>query len=213
MTTTRWWWIRHAPVLSDGSIYGQMDVPADVSDRTVFAALASVLPARAVWVVSQLQRTHQTAEAILAANGESPAPIVEAALAEQHFGDLQGRPREAVYAELEGGWNRFWLTGASDRPPGGESFADVTVRVREAIERLSRAHAGRDIVAVAHGGTIRAALAHAMDLAPAQALAFVVDNCSLTCLHRIDPPHTGEPAAWRVALVNHDARGSLRPGC
>lgn len=208
MTTTRWWWVRHAPVASDGAVYGQMDVAADVSDSAVFAGLAAVLPEPAVWVTSHLQRTHQTATAIRATAGRGAEPIIEPALAEQHFGDLQGRPREEVYAELDRPWNRFWLTGAADRPAGGESFVDVTVRVRDAVERLSRAHAGRDIVVVAHGGTIRAALAHALGLSPDQALAFVVDNCSLTRLKRIEPPGGGEAAAWRVELVNHDVRAA-----
>ena len=30
---TRWWWIRHAPVVgTHGKVYGQMDVDCDVSD-------------------------------------------------------------------------------------------------------------------------------------------------------------------------------------
>lgn len=209
MTTTRWWWIRHAPVEADGRIYGQMDLPADVGEGTVFAGLATLLPARPVWVASQLQRTHQTARAILAARGETdaPAPVVETDLAEQHFGDFQGRTREEVVAEQGTAWNRFWLTPAESPAPNGESFADVMRRVERAVERLSRTHAGRDIVAVAHGGTIRAALAQALGLAPHRALSFVIDNCSLTRIDHIAPPTDDEPAAWRVHAVNLDPRG------
>ena len=92
-TTTRWWWIRHAPVESGGLIYGQDDLAADCSDPAPFRWLAGVLPRDAVWIVTHLQRTRQTAEAIHAqwpAGGGEPAllrPHVEASFDEQHFGD------------------------------------------------------------------------------------------------------------------------------
>jgi broad specificity phosphatase PhoE len=85
----------------------------------------------------------------------------------------------------------------------------VVERVRATVERLSREHAGRDIVAVTHGGTIRAALAQALSLDPERALSFVVDNCALTRIDHIAPPADSgadTPPAWRVALVNHVPR-------
>jgi alpha-ribazole phosphatase len=65
---------------------------------------------------------------------------------------------------------------------------------------MNEAYAGRDIIAVTHGGTIRAALAEALDLSPEAALAFTIDNCSLTRLERFDG--AGEGHGWRVAAVN-----------
>ena len=39
--TTRWWWVRHAPVRNDGgNIYGQTDIACDTSDTYVFEAVA-----------------------------------------------------------------------------------------------------------------------------------------------------------------------------
>ncbi|HEY6334366.1 MAG TPA: histidine phosphatase family protein, partial [Alphaproteobacteria bacterium] len=62
---TRWWWIRHAPVTTDGGrIYGQTDIECDVSDRASFAALAARLPRGALWVSSNLKRAYLTAAAI-----------------------------------------------------------------------------------------------------------------------------------------------------
>src|SRR5262249_9228013 len=79
---------------------------------------------------------------------------------------------------------------------------DLVERVSRAIERLTEQFAGRDIVAVAHGGTIKAALSLALRLDPEAALAFAIENCSIT---RID--HVGGPPppaySWRVAAVNH----------
>ena len=66
--------------------------------------------------------------------------------------------------------------------------------------RWSLRHAGRDIVAVAHGGTIRAALGHALGLTPARALVFETANCALTRLDYIED--AGKAPAWRVVTVN-----------
>ncbi len=100
----------------------------------------------------------------------------------------------------EGKGHRFWLAPAHEAAPGGESFVEVMQRVSRAVTRLTREHAGRDIVAVTHGGTIRAALAHALGLDPEAALAFTIDNLSLTRLDHIDGPGNGH--GWRVGPVN-----------
>ena len=52
-----------------------------------------------------------------------------------------------------------------------------------------------DVIIVAHGGTIRAALAIALDIAAETALGFVIDPWSLTRLDRLD-------RTWRVVWVN-----------
>ncbi|MGD9743205.1 MAG: histidine phosphatase family protein [Dongiaceae bacterium] len=212
---TRWWWIRHAPVTAHGGrIYGQTDLPADCSDAACFAALARQLPPEAVWVTTQLCRTHQTAAAIHRAAGrECPAFVSEPGLAEQHFGDWQGLTHAELADRRDGHWHRFWLAPAEMAPPGGESFAAVVDRVGLAVERLTRAHAGADIVAVAHGGSIRAALAAALGLAPERALGFAIDNCSLTRIDHIEgASSSAEPGAsrsWRVVRVNHHPTGSF----
>jgi broad specificity phosphatase PhoE len=204
---TRWWWIRHAPVDSGGRIYGNGDLPADCSDDSLFTYLATCLPRDAVWVTSQLQRTHQTAAAIARHLAAAPAtPVVERRFAEQSFGDWQGLSHDELRRRRTPQWHRFWIAPAHERPPGGESFVDLTQRVRAGIGALTAAHAGRDIVCVAHGGTIRAALGIALDLAPERALAFAVDNCSLTRIeHFAGSPGSHDEAtneAWRVTLVN-----------
>ena len=92
VVTTRWWWVRHAPVRSDGgNIYGQKDIECDTGDREVFEALAKILPRGAVWYASNLMRTHQTADAIWSAGFPKPAAMTrEADFAEQHLGQWQG---------------------------------------------------------------------------------------------------------------------------
>src|SRR5262245_60611691 len=200
---TRWWWIRHAPVPDNGCIYGQRDLSCDCGDAEVFADLAGTLPADAVWVTSNLVRTIETARAIQAADPSKLAGIELKSLpelAEQHLGEWQGLDRKTFFAERKVGTHALWFAPADERPPGGESFMDLVDRVAPAIERLNRAHSGRDIVAVTHGGTIRAALGIALGLAPQTALAFAADNCSLTRLDHL--PGTGGAGLWRVVAVN-----------
>ena len=213
--TTRWWWIRHAPVPNpEGRVYGQRDVVADVSDLEALTLVARRLPAEAVWVTSWLRRTRDTAAAIRSrreALAQAPEPIVERDLAEQNFGDWHGR----TYVELGAfglgrdgrSGHRYWLCAADQVPPGGESFTMLCERVGAAIDRLSEIHAGRDLVVVAHGGTIRAALVRALDLAPEAALGISIDTLSVTRVDRIDTPLAGH--AWRVGPVNLPARETL----
>jgi broad specificity phosphatase PhoE len=210
-TVTRWWWVRHAPVIGvNGRVYGQDDLEADCADEAQFKHLAGMLPHDAVWLVSHLRRTHQTASAIFAARVTAtvPAPIITSALAEQHFGDWQG----LTYAELEakrgGAYHRFWHSPATERPPGGESFEDVVARVGAAMARITAEHAGRDIVAVVHGGTIRAALAIALGIDAERVLGFAVDTCSVTRMDHLSSATEG--AAWRIVAVNQHPQALAR---
>lgn len=202
---TRWWWVRHAPVPNpEQRCYGQLDKAADCSNAALFAAQAKLLPREAVWYASNLQRAIQTARALGAAGAHLPELAIEPALAEQDFGQLQG----LTYDELgtsHGENQHYWLIPPARRAPGGESFVDLFERASSAIKRLTVAHAGNDIVAVAHGGTIRAALGLALNLPPEAAVRFETDNVSVTLvehIERADPDH-----AWRVVFVNRMPHG------
>ncbi len=202
-TMTRWWWIRHAPVLeSKGRIYGQIDLEADCSQHILFKALAKELPPDALWVASHLRRTHQTATALAkAANWDLPPLLIEEGLAEQNFGDWQGLTYDAVEKQDPFFYARFWREPAIFRPPRGENFLDLFARVKETIERFNRDHAGRDIVAIAHGGSIRAALALSLDIEPARCLVFDIKPCSLTRIDHIGGIEKESP--WQIGAVNH----------
>jgi broad specificity phosphatase PhoE len=197
--TTRWWWVRHAPVREDnGCIYGQKDLGCDTSDRVVFTAVGKILPRDAVWYASHLKRTHQTAEAIWAAGFPRPATMqYEAALAEQHLGDWQGMNRAAFLASLPAG--SHWFADIDQPAPGGESFMDLYRRVCGAIDRITIEQGGKDVIAVAHGGTIKAAVGLALGGQPEKGLAFDIDNCSVT---RLDHIAGGGRSVWRLPMVN-----------
>ena len=206
---TTWWWVRHAPVVGyDGRLYGQTAVPCDTSDRAAFEALAAALPADAVWVVTPLSRTVKTARAIAAAGLAHGEPAVEPDLAEQFFGDWQGLTWDEMQAADPVAYREFWKDPAGNAPPDGESFAAVIERCAAVIERLGEDHAGRDIVAVTHGGTIRAALAVALDLTPAKSLGLRIDNLSLTRIEFIREGFLrGHGGSWRVTGMNVPVRG------
>jgi len=55
------------------------------------------------------------------------------------------------------------------------------------------------VIAVAHGGTIKAALGLALDNQPERGLAFDIDNCSVTRLDYFSSP---ERNVWRLPMVN-----------
>lgn len=203
---TRWWWVRHAPVPDNGNIYGQMDLDCDCSDAATFRWLAATLPEGALWATSGLRRAMQTADAVIQANPQRMRPkerIELSAFNEQHLGQWQGQNRRSVYAgrKLTPGFG--WIAGVDERPPGGESFVDLHERTAPEIERLTSIRQGRDIIAVTHGGTIRAALAHALGAAPATAFGFTVDNLSLTRIECLTPVgKDAGPSLWRVVSVN-----------
>jgi len=197
--TTRWWWVRHAPVRSDGgNIYGQKDIACDTSDTEVFEAVAKILPRQAVWVASNLMRTHQTAQAIWAAGFPKPAHMAqEAAFAEQHLGQWQGMNRAAFLASRPPG--SHWFADISEPVPGGESFMDLYNRTKDAVERLTVEHAGCDVIAVGHGGTIKAAVGLALGGLVEKGLSFDIDNCSVTRLDHFASP---DRSIWRLPMVN-----------
>jgi len=210
--TTSWIWVRHAPAINpEGGIYGNKDVPADCQADQAFDWLADHVPCPDVLVTSHLCRTHQTADALNAARlragkASLPARLEERDLGEQNFGAWQGQTYAQIRALNPEQANDFWLSPADKEPPGGESFAALSHRVSQVIERLTAQFQGKTILSVTHGGTIRAALGHALALAPKTMLGFAVDNLSITRLdHFAAIASDGDaacPAAWRVSHVN-----------
>lgn len=189
---TRFWWVRHAPTHAKCMV-GWTDLPADLSDTAALSRLSSHLPAGARVVSSDLSRAVATADAIQAGR---PRLAHDAALREIHFGTWEMRAFAEVEAEAPDHIRAFWETPGDVRPPGGESWNDLSARITAATDRLAAAHAGADIVIVAHFGAILAALQRAAGLTAEQVFAHRIDNLSVTCL-------THGPTGWQVAAINH----------
>jgi broad specificity phosphatase PhoE len=117
--------------------------------------------------------------------------------AEQHLGEWQGMNRAAFLASRPVG--SHWFAAIDEPAPGGESFMDLYNRTCGAIVRINAEQAGRDVIVVAHGGTIKAAVGLALGGQPEKGLVFDIDNCSVTRLDHISSAgHDG----WRLPMVN-----------
>lgn len=198
---TNFWLIRHALVAENerARLYGVMDVPLCpdtlVAQVPQYTALAARLPRPAVWACTPLSRTRRTAEALFAAGYPEQPLTVLPGLIEQNLGDYQGLPHADLPARLAAPAHPFWPLSATERPPQGESMADVVLRVGRTMDALATEHAGHDVVIVSHGGAIRAAVAHAMHVDAERALHLSIHNISLTRLERL-------PEGWRIVCVN-----------
>ncbi len=200
---TRWWWVRHAPVPVAGRIvYGRHDVACDCSNAAVFAAQACRLPENAVVLTSGLSRARLTLEA-LGAGGyryDAAAVLTEPAFEERYFGDWEGLTWDEIEAAEPGAPQAFWDDPYNYRPAGGgENAFDHAIRVAEAVARISEAYRGRDIVAVAHAGSIRAQLTNVLNLPHQDAQRLDIDFVSIT---RIDHYHDDLEGIARVGAVN-----------
>ena len=202
MLETRWYFVRHAPVDNpEGRIYGASNPSANVSDFGSFEILAQRLPINAVSVTSHLLRTHQTLESIENSGLKIQKPIIDERLGEQDFGDWVGKTYDEAQKLFGDTYNQFWLAPVSEKPPNGESFLEVIERVQTCVRELTLKFKGKDIVCVAHGGSIRAALALALGLNGDQAISFSIDNLSTTVIDYIHPENEFH-GGWRVRGTN-----------
>lgn len=177
--------IRHAPAAADGRLCGRIDVPLRGCDGVTLARAADALARVRQVVTSPALRCRQTAAALF----PDLVASVDARLWEQDFGDEDGR-RMADLPDL-GPMSRAAL--AERCPVGGESFTQMVVRVRPALQDIAMQAQG-PVAVVAHAGTVRAGLALALDDAAA-ALAFEVAPLSMTRLRRFE-------GGWSIAAVN-----------
>lgn len=151
---------------AQGRLLGRLDPPLDELGRSQAGALAAAVVADAerrgttvaAVVASPLRRTTETATAIAEAAGVEV--VADERWIELDYGDFDGRPLADVPAEV---W-RTWRADPTFAPPGGESLADLRVRVEAAVSSLGRAegpldpHAA-DVVVVSHVSPIKAAVA------------------------------------------------------
>jgi len=166
------WLIRHAPALDGVALAGRRDVDADCRDGARLAALTAKVGRKEgdhVWT-SPARRCQQTAAALFGQTGQA-----DPRLWEQDFGAWEGRS----YADLPDLGPLSQAELADFAPPGGESFAALSLRVSGVLCGFG---AGRHII-VAHAGVIRAALGCALGAAHL-GLGFALAAPSLTHLSR-----------------------------
>ncbi len=163
--------LRHAPALTQGRVTGRRDVAIADIDEDKIRKLASKIAPIDHLVTSPARRCVETAQRLI----KHMEPHCEAGLWEQDFGEWEG----LLSAQVPDIGTLSADALARYCPPGGESFAEVCVRVRSVIQALASGKARR-IAVIAHAGSIRAALAVALGVDPGVALKFEVAPLSRT---------------------------------
>ena len=132
-----------------------------------------------VLVASPLQRTRQTAEKIAEASGLEIN--FDPQWVECSFGLWEGMtPAEVALAypnEYAG-----WLASSGYRPPEGESYDEVAIRIDAGIVDLVEKYPGKRVAVVAHNGVIKAAAMLAMGGNAESIFHMDVQTCSITTI-------------------------------
>lgn len=201
---TRFYFIRHAVVEKSwrSRMYGSIDVelcPDTLKKQaTAYRSLSKLLPENALLFASPLKRALDTAKAIYKHHHKGkalPKITIIDDLQEQNLGKWGGLEHQEFLKTVKMPSHPFWGMHESERPPEGESMDDLKVRVGAVMDRLASEHPQTNMVCVSHGGAIRMALAHALDIPAGKALSFSIQNLSCTIIEKIGP-------SYRVVNVN-----------
>jgi len=136
-------------------------------------------PPTAVYA-SPLERTVETARPIAKAIGCRVR--TERGLLECDVGQWTGARLSALRRRRE--WRAVIGSPSTFRFPGGESFAEMQLRMTSTLDRLAERHAGERIVVVSHADCIKAAVAATAGVPMDLFQRLVVSPCSVTALVR-----------------------------
>ena len=107
-----------------------------------------------VVISSPYIRARETAAAVCRLGGVASGakgPVIDERLREREFGILDRLTTEGIRAlHPEQAEHRALLGKFYHRPPGGESWADVILRLRSALDTVSLHHAERRVLIVCH---------------------------------------------------------------
>ncbi|WP_191907976.1 histidine phosphatase family protein [Nocardioides cynanchi] len=134
-----------------------------------------------VWT-STYARAVQTAEIAAAALGV--AVTTREALREFSVGSFSGSRADDPFAETYAAW----LSGDLERRlPGGETGAQLRLRMHHVLHEIADRHRGQTVLAVSHGGLMRLALPLILTQEPADPPARLA-NCAVVEL-TVDDQH------------------------
>ena len=154
---------------------GWIDVPLSPKGEDEARAAGEKLRGRRIdkLYTSVLKRATDTATLALAAAGIAAPPTEgDAALNERMYGDLQGLNKAEAAKRWGDAQIKLWRRSYDVRPPGGESLADTAARVLPYWEAriLPDLKAGKNVLIVAHGNSLRALAMHLDGLTREQVL-------------------------------------------
>lgn len=139
---------------------GWTDVPLTDRGRADARKAAEVLKEFSfdIGYTSRLQRASETLTIILSALGQTQVPIIiDSALNERHYGDLQGLNKAETAAKYGKEKVDLWRRSYHTRPPGGESIADTASRALPFLRWviLPELHGGKTVIVSASGNSMR----------------------------------------------------------
>ncbi len=157
MSNSRLILLRHAATTASRRRAFPDDEPLDDAGALTVARERVALPALDSVFCSPARRARQTAAAL------ALQPHIDPALIECDFGSWRGRELADLYAtDREAA--EVWMTDPAAAPHGGESMLELIDRV-SAWLRLPSSREGR-VLAITHGGVIRAAITIALGAPP-----------------------------------------------
>jgi broad specificity phosphatase PhoE len=151
----------------EGRFQGHADPPLNSTGRAQAVDLSVALMAEEIAAVysSPLRRALETAEVVAASHGLEPLPVDD--LREVDVGSWSGLTRAEVEERFPAQFARWLAYGQGWED--GETYEEMGRRAVDALLRLAAAHDGERVLAVTHGGPIRAAFAFADGTTHAQA--------------------------------------------
>jgi broad specificity phosphatase PhoE len=135
-----------------GLLQGRIDLPLDDVGREQARRVSAAVGTPDVLISSPLLRARQTAESF-----GMPFDVDER-WQEVSYGEFEGKPLADVDAAT---WD-VWRSDPHFTSPGGESLADVELRVRAACADLVELAREQTVVVVSHVSPIKAAVAWAL---------------------------------------------------
>jgi len=154
-----------------------------------------------VLLSSPYLRARETVEAVCGAGGIAScakSPVIDERLREREFGILDRLTTEGIRAlHPDQAQHRSLLGKFYHRPPGGESWVDVILRLRSALDTISLHHADRRVLIVCHQVVILCFRYILEELDEAAVLAIdkqgAVLNCGI-CEYEFEPDDERECA-------------------
>lgn len=175
--------VRHGQTPTTGAVLPGRAAGLHLSDagraqaERAASRIAALKKVGAVYA-SPLERTRETAAPIAKATGLRVRR--DKGLLECDFGDWTGAELKALRKLPE--WQAVQRHPSRFRFPGGESFAEMQLRMVSTLQRLATAHPGETIVAVSHADPIKAAVNEAVGAHLDSFQRLVVSPCSITAL-------------------------------
>jgi broad specificity phosphatase PhoE len=190
-TPTRFYFVRHGEVEAryQKVFGGRLDIdlsPLGVEQAGAVAAHLRDTHFDAVYA-SPMKRAQRTLAPLLAANGYRA--VVRDGLREVDFGVWTGFTWDEVRARF--GKSAFdWLHELeAGGIPDAEPVPAYRQRVAACLDEILSLHPGKTVAVVCHGGVIRMALAHLLELPLSKMAHFEVDYASITVVdHRPGRP-------------------------